>query len=218
MRRRPHCPVFAPSWRADPSRILGSLRWPERRRLKSPLVEVEMARGPEVGFLERYGPALALLVAGTLAVAVVLVRGGVDASEVGRAYVLGVGALIIFSLVQELRRSPDFVPPRRKSVATGSSSIPPELEQLRDALRVSRASRRQYELQVIPRLREVAADQLMMRGIALNREPERAVEALGPELSSLLLPDRPEVLGLPRRGPQEKDLAAILDALEALGR
>ena len=177
-----------------------------------------MARGPMVGFLERYGPALALLVAGTLAVVVVLARGGVDASQVGRAYVLGAGALIIFSLVQELRRSPDFVPARRKSAAPGSSSIPPELEQLQDALRVSRASRRQYELQVIPRLREIAADQLKMRGISLNREPERAVAVLGPELSSLLLPDRPEVLGFPRRGPQDKDLAAILDALESLGR
>jgi hypothetical protein len=177
-----------------------------------------MARGPEVRFIERFGPALALLTAGTLAVVVVLVRGGVDASQVGRAYVLAVAALIIFSLVQELRRSPDFVPARRKSAATASSSIPPELEQLRDALRVSRASRRQYELQVIPRLREIAADRLMMRGISLHREPERALAALGPGLSSLLLPDRPDVLGLPRRGPQEKDLVAVLDALEALGR
>jgi hypothetical protein len=182
------------------------------------VVEVEMARGPEVRFLERYGPALALLVAGTLAVVVVLVRGGIDASQVGRAYVLAVGALIIFSLVQELRRSPEFVPAGRKSAASSSNSIPPELEQLRDALRVSRASRRQYELQVIPRLREIAADQLMMHGISLNREPERALAALGPELSSLLLPDRPEVLGLPRRGPQQKELEAILDALEGLGR
>jgi hypothetical protein len=189
-----------------------------RRWLREPLVEVEMARGPEVRFLERYGPALALLAVGTLAVVVVLVRGGVDASQVGRAYVLALGALIIFSLVQELRRSPDFVPAARKSSATGSSSIPPELEQLRDALRVSRASRRQYELQIVPRLREIAADQLMMRGISLNREPERAVAVLGPELSSLLLPDRPEVLGSHRRGPQQKDLEAALDALEAVGR
>lgn len=184
----------------------------------SNLVEVEMARGPEVRFLERFGPALALLVAGTLAVAVVLARGGVDASQVGRAYVLAVGALVIFTLVQELRHSPDFVPARRKAAPIDSSSIPPELEQLHDAVRVSRASRRQYELQVIPRLREIAADRLMMRGISLNREPERAIAVLGPELSALLLPDRPEVLGLPRRGPREKELAAILDSLEALGR
>jgi hypothetical protein len=181
-------------------------------------VEVEMARGPKVSFLERYGPALALLTAGTMAVVVVLVRGGVDASQVGRAYVLAVGALIIFSLIQELRRSPDFVPAARKSAPTGNPSIPPELEQLRDALRVSRASRRQYELQVVPRLREIAADQLMTRGISLKRDPERAMAVLGPELSSLLLPDTPESLSSPRRGPQQRDLVAILDALERLGR
>jgi hypothetical protein len=177
-----------------------------------------MARGPQVSFLERYGPALGLLVVGTLAVLVVLARGGVDASQIGRAYVLGVGALVLFSLVQELRRSPDFVPAHRKSVAAGNSSIPPELEHLRDALRVSRASRRQYELQVVPALREIATDQLMMRGVSLKREPDRAVAMLGPELSALLLPDMPEVARTSRRGPQSKELEALLDALEAFGR
>jgi|GEM_PF-5512733 len=176
-----------------------------------------MARGPEVSFLERYGPVLGLLVVGTLAVVVVLARGGVDASQVGRAYVLGVGALVLFSLVQELRRSPEFVPAPRKSAA-GNSSVPPELEHLRDALRVSRTSRRQYELQVAPALREIAADQLMQLGISLKREPDRAVAILGPEHGALLMPDRPEVVRTSRRGPQSKELEALLDALEALGR
>ncbi|MFZ0995215.1 MAG: hypothetical protein WAO09_04450 [Candidatus Dormiibacterota bacterium] len=177
-----------------------------------------MARGPEVSLLERYGPALGLLAVGTLAVVVVLVRGGVDASQVGRAYVLGVGALLLFSLVQELRRSPEFVPARRKSAAADSASVPPELEHLRDALRVSRASRRQYELQVVPRLQEIAADQLMMHGISLKREPDRVVAMLGPELGALLLPDQPDVVTTSRRGPQAKELEALLDALEGLGR
>jgi hypothetical protein len=181
-------------------------------------LEVEMARGPEVGFLERFGPALALLLAGTIAVVVVLARGGVDASQVGRAYVLAVGALIIFWLIQELRRSPGFVPAPRKSAVVASAAIPPELEQLRDALRVSRASRRQYQLQIVPRLREIAADQLLTRGISLSRERDRAAAALGPGLSELLLPDREDPLRSLRRGPQQKELAALLDALEALGR
>jgi hypothetical protein len=181
-------------------------------------LEVEMARGPQVSFLERYGPALGLLAVGTLAVVVVLVRGGVDASQVGRAYVLGVGALVLFALVQELRRSREFVPGPRKSPAVGNSSIPPELEHLRDALRVSRTSRRQYELQVVPALREIAADQLMMRGISLKREPDRAVAMLGPELGALLLPDLPDVVRTSRRGPQSKEVEALLDKLEELGR
>jgi hypothetical protein len=149
---------------------------------------------------------------------VVLARGGVDASQVGRAYALGVGALVLFSLVQELRRSPDFVPASRKPAAAGNSSIPPELEHLGDALRVSRTSRRQYELQVAPALREIASDQLLMRGISLKREPDRAVAMLGPELGALLLPDRSDVVKTSRRGPQSKELESLLDALEALGR
>jgi hypothetical protein len=177
-----------------------------------------MARGPQVRFLERYGPTIGLLAVGTVAVVVVLVRGGVDASQIGRAYLLGVGALVLFSLVQELRRSPDFIPPPRKSAAAGNSSVPPELEHLRDALRVSRASRRQYELQVVPALREIAADHLMMRGISLKREPDRAVSVLGPELAALLLPGQPDVVTTSRRGPQSKELEALLDTLEGLGR
>jgi hypothetical protein len=48
-----------------------------------------------VSVLDRYGVVLALLGAGTLAAVVVLVRGGVDPSQVGRVYVLSVGCVAL---------------------------------------------------------------------------------------------------------------------------
>ncbi|MGC1194462.1 MAG: hypothetical protein WA976_06680 [Candidatus Dormiibacterota bacterium] len=178
-----------------------------------------MSGGPRVGLLERYGLVLALLVAGTVAVGIVLLRGGIDPSQVGRAYLLSVGALVILVLVMELRRlglSRTWLPSATRPTA---ATLPLQLEELQDSLRVSRVNRRHYELHVVPLLREIAADRLLLLGISLSRDPAQAMAALGPQLSAALLESDPETGGLSsHRGPQQRELGALLDNLEAVGR
>lgn len=178
-----------------------------------------MSGGPRVGLLERYGLVLALLVAGTVAVGIVLLRGGIDPSQVGRAYLLSVGALVLFVLVLELRR---LGPPRAwlpSATPPTNATLPLQLEELQDSLRVSRVNRRHYELHVVPLLREIAADRLLLLGISLTRDPAQATAALGPQLSAILLEPDPVTSGSSsRRGPQQRELEAVLDTLEAVGR
>ena len=178
-----------------------------------------MSGGPRVGLLERYGLVLAMLVAGTVALGVVLARGGIDPSEVGRAYLLSVGALVMFVSVIELRRVGH--PPAWLRSATPSTTptLPLQLEELQDSLRVSRVNRRHYELHVVPLLREIAADRLLLLGISLTRDPARAKAALGPQLSAMLQEQEPTGSGSStRRGPQQRELEAVLATLEEVGR
>lgn len=178
-----------------------------------------IAREPKVGFLERYGPTLALLVAGTLALLVVLARGGVDPSQVGRAYVLAVGAIAAFHLVQELRRTGPWSPARNSAAtSTLSSSVPADLAALRDALRASGSSRSQFERSILPLLREIAEDRLLLRGISPHRDPERAAAALGEGLSQALDAKAGDQALPTSRGLRPNELGALLDDLEAVGR
>ena len=177
-----------------------------------------MTVGPKVGFLERHGPVLALLLAGTLALGIVLAHGGVDTSQVGRAYLLSVGAIVIFVLVLELRRAAPFQGWQPSPAPRSNPLLPPQLEALQDSLQVRRVSRSHYELQVVPLLREIAADRLLLLGISLTRDPVRAAEVLGPQLSAALRNTR-TVGGPPfGRGPQQRELEAVLAALEEVGR
>ncbi|MGH7641516.1 MAG: hypothetical protein ACRENX_00600 [Candidatus Dormibacteria bacterium] len=177
-----------------------------------------MSHGPRAGLLERYGPILILLVAGTVAVGIVLLRGGVDASQVGRAYLLSAGALVILALLMELRRTPGSravpPPPSSREIAP----LPSQLSSLQDSLRASRVSRSQYQLQVLPLLREVAADRLQLLGISMAREPELAAAALGPYLTRELAELRTDGGSVFHRGPAQRELEAVLTALEAIGR
>lgn len=178
-----------------------------------------MQGGPRVGFFERYGLVLALLVAGTMTLIVVLLRGGLDPSQVGRAYLLSVGAIVIAALVLALRRAaPDPRSPSAADLRSAGTRFPPELEALQDSVRVSRVSHTHYQSQVVPLLREIAADRLLLLGISLERDQARAAAALGPQLTALLLDKQPDGGSAARRGPQARDLDRVLDALTAVGR
>jgi hypothetical protein len=177
-----------------------------------------MTAGPKVRVLERYGPVLVLLVAGTVAVGVALARGGVDPSQVGRAYLLSVGAILILALILEFRRAGPARDWSARAESSANPQLPPQLEALQDSVRASRVSLIQYQLQVVPLLREIAADRLLLLGVSLNHDPARAAEVLGPELSAALVSE-PTKAGAPaRRGPRARELGAILVALEAVGR
>ena len=176
-----------------------------------------MADGPHNGLIARYGPLVGLLVVATLVLAGVLLHGGVDAAQVGRAYFLGVGALVVVVMVREVgqigRGWQGGGPPKEPAPAP----IPPELAKLQDSLRASRVSTGHYQQEVLPLLREIASDRLLQQGISLDRDPARAAISLGPELSAVLLATRD--LGLtPSRGPSQRELSELLTALEAVGQ
>jgi hypothetical protein len=73
-------------------------------------------------------------------------------------------------------------------------------------------------LQVVPLFREIAADRLLLLGISLNRDPERAAEVLGPLLSSAIPAERTPAGTRDQRGPRQQELEAIVAALEAGAR
>ncbi|MGC1183597.1 MAG: hypothetical protein WBA31_00405 [Candidatus Dormiibacterota bacterium] len=175
-----------------------------------------MADRSRGGLLARYGPVLALLLLLTLGVAVVLLGGHVDVSQIGRAYALGVGAVVILVLVLELCRVGGGRSSWSDPQTEATPRKPAELVRLEDSLRASRVSPGQYELQVLPALREIARDRLLLLGISLEGDPERADQALGPVLRSALGED-PPWLAASRPGPSQRELATLVAELEALG-
>jgi hypothetical protein len=171
-----------------------------------------------VSVLDRYGVVLALLGAGTLAAVVVLVRGGVDPSQVGRVYVLSVGCVALCLLVQWIRRLSREGPWQwTRSQPAATSLLPAELKRLQDSLRASRASRTQFDVQTRPLLCQVAADRLRLVGIAMEHDPDRAAATLGPRLSEMVLESPADASPTSRRAPSKRELAEILDELEGLG-
>lgn len=176
-----------------------------------------MADRSRGGLLARYGPVMVLLLLLTVGVGAVLLSGRVDASQIGRAYALSVGALVIVVLVLELCRigsRPDsWTDPEPPAIAR----VPAELTRLEDSLRASRVSHGQYERQVLPVLREIVTDRLLLLGLSEDRDQERANQALGPRLRSALGEQAPW-LGQSRPGPSKRELAEVVAELEALGR
>ncbi|HEY6538397.1 MAG TPA: hypothetical protein VI138_05075 [Candidatus Dormibacteraeota bacterium] len=189
------------------------------RRIRAWRIEEgEMADGPRVSFVGRYGPVIALVLIATVALLVVLSQPGVDASQVGRAYALGVGALVIGTVLLAFRRAAFYVPPPAPLAPPQVSRLPPELAQLQDALRASRTSRAHYEREVVPVLREIAADRLLSLGISLTRDPDRSAAVLGERLGAAISATGSPELARSRPAPSRADLAQLLHELEGVGR
>lgn len=174
-----------------------------------------MASGPKVGFLERYGVALAVLGCGTLVLLVVLLRGGVDTAQVLRVYFLAAGCVVLYLMVQRVRRLGELAPfiSERRPPAV-QSPLPLELEQLQNSLRASRSNRAQFDLEVVPILRRVAEDRLRRSGDSLAGDPRRAARRLSPRLRGLLLAE--DVSG-PGQVPDKAEMAELVEELRRLG-
>lgn len=177
-----------------------------------------MTAQPAAGLRERYWPAMALLLMVTIAAGVVLLQGGVEPAQVGRAYALAVGAIGLYYLVMDLRRlSTERESGRGRRPEAVEIRLPGDLERLQDTLRASRVSRTQLELAVKPLLREIAVDRLLLRGVSLSHDPEAAAALMGPQLSEALREPPSSADVTPRRAPQARELMALLDTLEGIG-
>ena len=178
-----------------------------------------MTLQPAAGLRDRYKLAIALLLMVTIAAGAVLLQGGVEPAQVGRAYALAVGAIGLYYLVVDLRElsTERFRRGARRPEAVGTR-LPGDLVGLQDTLRASRVSRTHLELAVKPLLREIAADRLLLVGVSLSRDPQTAAALMGPQLSQAIQEQPPSPDVAPHRAPQARELMALIDVLEGIGR
>lgn len=95
--------------------------------------------------------------------------------------------------------------------------LPPRLLEIEHLVMFSLTSRSDFDHRLLPRLQTLVDDQLRsQRGFGLRDSPERAAEALGEEVWSILRTDRLPVddVGVP--GPSEGELESVVEAIEVL--
>jgi hypothetical protein len=93
----------------------------------------------------------------------------------------------------------------------------PELARLEREVTLGASSAYDLHYRLRPTLRETAAGLLVVRrGIALDREPERAREALGEETWTLVRPDRDPPEDRLGGGLDAAGLRVVVESLEAL--
>jgi hypothetical protein len=164
-------------------------------------------------------PVLVVALA-TLVAAILVLYGPLDRSLVLDAYLFFVGALALLVLVGEAARaargeSGAFERAlRRRSLPRAR---PEQLVRLESQVTLAPATAADFHFGLRPQLREAAAHRLRSGlGVELDRDPERASAALGPETWALLRPDRE--LPQDRFGPgvTTEELGRALDAVEAV--
>lgn len=95
--------------------------------------------------------------------------------------------------------------------------LPPPLLEIERLVTFSLTSRVDFDHRLLPRLQVLVDDRLVsQRGFGLRDSPERAAPALGPEAWAILRTDRQLIddVGVP--GPSERELEAVVAAIEAL--
>jgi hypothetical protein len=135
------------------------------------------------------------------------------------AYVVFLGAVLLLALV---RITPGERPRTKGSL--GRFSHPAEdtariveLDRLERDVVLATGSELEQHVRINPLLRDVVEDRLWRsRGLELERDPERAREALGDELFELVKPGRPDPNARYFRGLDLPGLHRILDRIEAI--
>ncbi len=90
------------------------------------------------------------------------------------------------------------------------------LEELEHAVDFSLGTAFDVHYRLRPHVRRVAAHRLGLRGVSLDRQPERAAALLGPETWDLARPDRPEPEDRNGRGLDLPRLRKVVEGLDAL--
>jgi len=160
-----------------------------------------------------------LLALATLVAFGFYIHGGIPDQALYRAYILFVCSLLAFLMIQLTRHSGDARPVALvRATAAGAPELPKELATVADLLRAGSASRPDFDRSVRPLLREIAVDRLMVAGVDLRRDPERARELLGADEAELVLFEGPSHATVQERGPRPSEIAKLIDRLEAVGR
>jgi hypothetical protein len=127
--------------------------------------------------------------------------------------VLAIGAMLAASLLRALPPSPRRRRPPRQD---GRPATSPDLATLEQVLSIAQDNAFDVHVRLRPVLREIAADRLAGRRIALDDQPEPARAALGEELRELVRPERPSPADPRAPGLSFERLQAFVTTLEDL--
>jgi hypothetical protein len=168
----------------------------------------------------RRGPLVSAVLA-TLGLVVALGLRPVSEREILAAYVLALAALALLELTRIARGvDPWLRPPSEIEGALsrrGESRMrPAELIRVERELTLGSANAEQLHLRLVPLLREAAAARLAAHDVELSRHPGRARELLGDRTWELVRPDRPAPDDPTGPGLSLRQVAAALDAIEAV--
>ena len=159
-----------------------------------------------------------LLVLPTLALLVFLVLEPGQRPRIVHVYLLVVGGLALLTFVLAAHRA-GANEASAFDAALRAEREPEErvqeLERLERALELAAASAFDVHYRLRPMLREIASQLLRARrGIDLERNPDGARAALGPDVWELVRPDRPAPQNRAARGAPLAQLRAAVEALE----
>jgi hypothetical protein len=138
-----------------------------------------------------------------------------DRSLAFDAYVLYLGAVLLFVLARMTsgargRRKP--IPPKKEKP---SDNRLPELARIEREIVLATASGFERQLRVGPLVRDIARHKLWTRrGVDLDEQPERAQELLGPDVWRVLRAGRPEPNARYHPGADVSELRQILERIE----
>jgi hypothetical protein len=160
----------------------------------------------------------ALPVAAALATAGLLVAIVAAPSRQELSIGIYLGAIAALALIALVARISVAFP--RASAPVAPLQLRPEwvaqLESVDRLLVAAEGSAADLHERLRPVLREVAATRLRRRGIALDREPERARVLLGERAWEIVRPDREPPADPYARGSSEAELREVVGALEAI--
>jgi hypothetical protein len=128
------------------------------------------------------------------------------------AVLLAAGAVAAVALLPPGPRRP-----RRRRARPADAQRPKGLSAMERQVGMARGSAGDVHERLSPLLREIARDRLATAGIDLDRDPEVAAEALGPETWELVRPDRPPPLDRHGPGVSLADIRAAVARLEEIG-
>ena len=157
--------------------------------------------------------ALAMLA--TLALAVGAVAAPGSRTLALEVYLFVVTGLTLLGLLVAVTTA---VPPRaaqRPHRRQLEATTLPQLDSITQAVSFAQASAAGLHYRLRPILREVAAARLARRGVALDREPQRARALLGEPAWELVRPDR-EPGERFEKGWAEADLVKVVEGLESV--
>jgi hypothetical protein len=135
-----------------------------------------------------------------------------------RVYALILSATGIVLLLLALRRAyPDETALRAPGPRASTRTAPPTLGRIEHEVALGAAGSFDLHYRLAPRVRSIAAGLLSSRrGVSLEATPGTAREILGDEAWALVRPDRPAPEDRLAKGIAPRELARVVDRLEAI--
>ena len=128
------------------------------------------------------------------------------------AVLLAAGAVIAVALLPPVPRAQ-----RRPRRRPAERARPKGLRAMERQVGMARGSAGDTHERLCPLLRDIARDRLATAGIDLDRDPEIAAQAVGPETWELVRGDRPPPRDRHGSGVALADIRAAVDRLEQIG-